>query len=397
MSNLIDGINFFELESEKYWSFPKSSKKDPKIEAKKMIFSGDYVGSRKIDGAYYRFVKDMEGNMTLQGRNKSVKGIYLNKIGHVPHLQSFFKALPNGTCLLGEIYFPKKEGSHNVTTIMGCLEDKAIRRQEEGDKLHYYVFDVWAYDGKSLLNTQMKERVKYLNIIQKYLYDNDEYGKKDSSNLFSHGENVILKAKFPEVHFANYYEGKTLWENLQKILENGGEGIVITKKDGIPEPNKRKAYKTLKIKKEISQTIDCFFTGKTTAPTRLYSGKEIETWKYWENVRTREKIEGEHWKDYHEGAPIEPVTKPYFNGWAGSLEIGVLKDKKVFPIGWLSGVSDEIKANVNKYKNQPIEVTAMEFTEDKALRHGKLVKFRPDLQIDDCNYEKIWGKDEEIK
>ena len=397
MSNLIDGINFFELPAEKYWSFPKSSKKDPKIEAKKMIFSGDYVGSRKIDGAYYRFVKDMEGNMTLQGRNKSVKGIYLNKIGHVPHLQSFFKALPNGTCLLGEIYFPKKEGSHNVTTIMGCLEDKAIRRQEEGDKLHYYVFDVWAYNGKSLLNVQMEERVKYLNIIQKYLYDNDEYGKKDASNLFPHGENVILKAKFPEVHFANYYEGKTLWENLQKILENGGEGIVITKKDGIPEPNKRKAYKTLKIKKEITQTIDCFFTGKYSPPTRLYSGKEIETWKYWENVRTLEKLNGEHWKDYNEGVPIEPVTKPYFYGWAGSLEIGVLKKGKVFPIGWLSGVSDEIKANVDKYKNQPIEVTAMEFTEDRALRHGKLVKFRPDLLLIDCNYEKIWGNNEETK
>jgi hypothetical protein len=33
----------------------------------------------------------------------------------------------------------------------------------------------------------------------------------------------------------------------------------------------------------------------------------------------------------------------------------------------------------------------MEFTEDRALRHGKLVKFRPDLKFEDCNYEKIWG------
>ena len=81
MSNLIDGINFFELESEKYWSFPKSYKKDSKAETKQMIFSGNYIGARKMDGAYYRFVKDMNGNMTLQGRNKSVKGIYLNKIG----------------------------------------------------------------------------------------------------------------------------------------------------------------------------------------------------------------------------------------------------------------------------------------------------------------------------
>lgn len=397
MSNLIDGINFFELESERYWSFPKSYKKDPKTETKQMIFSGEYIGSRKIDGAYYRFVKDMEGNMTLQGRSRSVKGGFLNKIGHVPHLQKFFDFLPNGTCLLGELYFPDNEGSHNVTTIMGCLEPKAIKRQEIGKKLHYYIFDVWAYDGESLLNIPAKERVKYIDFIMDEAYNIDNFAIRDEMKMFPHGREATLKQRFPEIDFAKYYEGKKLWEVLQKILENGGEGIVITRKDSYAEPGKRKAHKTLKIKKEIAQTIDCFFTGKTAAPTRLYSGKEIETWKYWENVRTREKIEGEHWKDYHEGAPIEPVTKPYFNDWAGSLEIGVLKDKKVFPIGWLSGVSDEIKANVNKYKNQPIEVTAMEFTEDKALRHGKLVKFRPDLQIDDCNYEKIWGKDEEIK
>ena len=363
---LIDNVDFFELESEKYWSFPKSYRGNPKTETKNMIFSNEYIGSRKIDGAYYRFIKDMDGNMSLQGRNRSVKGIFLNKIGHVPHLQSFFNSLPNGTCLLGEIYFPKKEGSHNVTTIMGCLEDKAIRRQEEGDKLCYYIFDIWAYDGKSLLNTPIEERIKYLIKIRNYI-------------------------KIPEIHLAIYFEGKKLWEMLQVILENNGEGMVITKKGTHPEPGKRPARKTLKIKKEISQTIDCFFTGKTTAPTRLYSGKEITTWKYWENARTLEKIEGEHWKDYHDGAPIEPVTKPYFYGWVGSLEIGVLKDGKIFPIGWLSGLADEIKANPDNYKLKPIEVTAMEFTPDNALRHGKLVQFRDDLKIEDCTYEKIWG------
>ena len=387
MSNLIDGINFFELETERYWSFPKSYKKDPKVETKQMIFSGDYIGSRKIDGAYYRFVKDMEGNMTLQGRNRSVKGNFLNKIGHVPHLKKFFDFLPNGTCLLGELYFPGNEGSHNVTTIMGCLEQKAIKRQETGKKLYYYVFDVWAYNGKSLLNLPAKERIKYIDTII------DE-GYKYNSALASQNKNATLKPPFSKVVFARYYEGAKLWEVLQKILEEGGEGVVITKKDSHAEPGKRKAHKTLKIKKEIAQTIDCFFTGNYSAPTRLYSGKEIETWRYWENVRTLEKLEGEHWKDYYGGAPIEPVTKPYFNGWAGSLEIGVLKKGKVFPIGWLSGVSDEIKANVDKYKNQPIEVTAMEFTDDRALRHGKLVCFRPDLKLIDCSYEKIWGKDE---
>lgn len=390
---LIDNINFFELPAEKYWSIPRTSKKDPKVEAKRMIFSNNYIGARKIDGAYYRFIKDMEGNISLQGRNKSVKGIYLNKIGHVPHLQKFFNTLPNGTCLLGEIYFPNKEGSHNVTTIMNCLEDKAIARQEKRDKLHYYVFDIWAYNGKSLMNTSFEERIKYINRIKDDLYTVNHIDVLDQYKIFPHGRDAAIHQFFPEVDFAQYFSGATLWDQLHYILKIGGEGIVITKKDSVPEPGKRKAYKTLKIKKEISQTIDCFFTGKATPPTTDYSGKEIETWKYWQNIRTGEKLNGEYYDDYFKGAPIIPITKSYFNGWAGSLEIGVirLKDNKIIPIGYISGLSDEIKANWKDYKNKPIEVTAMEFTEDRALRHGKLVKFRPDLTIEDCNYEKIWG------
>ena len=77
MSLIINGVNFNELEAEKYWSFPKNYKKDSKAETKNMIFSGDYIGARKMDGAYYRFIKDMDGNMSLQGRSRSVKGIFL--------------------------------------------------------------------------------------------------------------------------------------------------------------------------------------------------------------------------------------------------------------------------------------------------------------------------------
>ena len=134
---LIDNVNFYELETQKYWSFPKSYKKDSKAETKNMIFSGDYIGARKMDGAFYKFIKDEDGNMGLFGRSKSVTGVYLNKINWVPQLQSFFDALPNGTCLLGEIYFPDKEGSSNVTTIMGCLEEKARERQHKNGYLYY--------------------------------------------------------------------------------------------------------------------------------------------------------------------------------------------------------------------------------------------------------------------
>ena len=176
---------------------------------------------------------------------------------------------------------------------------------------------------------------------------------------------------------------------------SGGEGIVMTKKGTCPEPGKRPARKTLKVKKEINQTIDCIFTGVGTPPTRTYEGKEIETWKYWENVRTGDKMEGEFYKEYTEGMAIEPVTKPYFHGWVSSLEIGLVKGNKVVPIGFISGLADEVKANHQKYKGLPIEVTCMEILPTGGLRHAKLVRFRPDLAITDCTWSKVFGDENE--
>ena len=374
MSMMIDGIDFEELAAEKYWSFPKSFKGDPKEETRNMIFSGNYAGARKMDGAYYRFIKDMDGNMRLQGRSKSVNGEYLDKLDHVPQLMPYFESLPNGTCLLGEIYFPNNEGSSNVTTIMGCLTPKAIERQEKGDKLHYYIFDVWAYGGESFMDYTFDKRITVLDGLFEEWAD-------DRATEEPHA--------VPYVEFAQYLTGISLWEHLQETLASGGEGIVMTKIASVPSPGKRTARKTLKVKKELSENIDCFFTGRGTAPTRLYSGKEIKSWKYWQNIRTGEMVEGEMYADYAKGALIEPVTKPFFYGWVGSLESGVLKDGEVYPIGYLSGLTDEIKADPHGQAMKCIEVTAMEILPTGGIRHGKLERFRPDLAPSDCTWEKL--------
>ena len=370
MNNFIDGVDFYNLEVQKYWSFPKSYKGDPKTETKNMIFSGDYVGAEKIDGALYIFVKDEDGNMGLYGRSRGVDGEFSQKIEWVPHLHEFFNSLPNGTCLLGEIYLPSKPGSRYVTTIMGCLVDKAIARQET-EKLHYYVFDILAWDGENLLKRNIENRLDYLEkeIREEIIVSFEDY-----------------------VEVANYYEGKELWTVLQTALSRGGEGIVITKKGTCYQPGKRPARQTLKIKKEIQNTIDCFFTGRASAPTRLYTGKEIESWMYWEDISTGEKILGNKFKEYSKGLPYEPVTKPYYFNWAGSLEIGLVKNNMIVPIGTISGVTDEIKADWKKYEKQVIEVAAMEiFSDTKALRHAKMIQFRPDKTWKECSWEQLEG------
>ena len=363
MFGYIDNYNFKEMEAMRYYSHPKSYKGDPKEEAKKRIFSEEWLGARKMDGAFAKFIKDEDGNMMLLSRSRNVNGEFPNKIDHVPHLFNFFNSLPNGTCLLGEIYFPSHEGSNEVTKIMGCITDKAIERQKN-DPLHYYIFDILAFDNVSFMPFRAEDRFNYINEIKnKYNYKN--------------------------IEFANYYKGLELWNMIQETLASGGEGGVIIHKDSKYQPGKRSTKVSLKIKKELQDTIDCFFTGRISSPARDYTGKDIENWKYWENIRTGKLINAPMFNEYYKGEPYEPVTKSYYMGMAGSLEIGVYQNNKIKPIGYLSGLSEEIKMNYNKYKMRVIEVTAMQLTDDKMLRHPKFVRFRDDKQPQDCLWEQI--------
>lgn len=371
MTGLIDSVNFHSMEAMRYWSAPPSWTPERKRqEVQSAIFSNEYIGARKMDGAFYKFIKDMNGEMELLGRSKSVSGDYLDKLAWVPQLKPFFDALPNGTCLLGEIYFPDNEGSNHVTTIMGCLADKARTRQEKGSKLHYYVFDVLAWSGASLYKQPIIQRIKMLDKCK------------------------AIGVDYVEV--AQYYRGQQLWDQLQEILADGGEGIVITKVKADYQPGKRTAHLTMKVKKELQETIDVVIMG-ANPPTRFYKGSEILTWQYWEDTRTGEKLKGDFYKDYSDGLTLEPVTKAYWNGWAGSLVIGIRKDDKIVQIGSLSGVTEEVLANWKNYVGRVAEITGMQImdTENMGIRHPKLVAMRPDLSAKDTDWYRWFAQGEE--
>ena len=375
MYGYIDGLDFVNLPAEKYWSFSKTYKGNKKEEIKYMITSGSHIGSVKKDGHYARFIKDEDGNMILQGRTQSVSGEYLNKIEWVPQCQSFFDSIPNGTCLLGELYFPNQKGSRKVTTILGCLKDKALARQEQGEKLCYYVFDIWAYNGKNLLKITAEERINtYLNNKINSLFDKEKYIEK-----------------------AIYYSGNELWEKLGEALSSGEEGMVITRKDSHAEPGKRTARKTLKIKQEINDTIDAFIDGNYKSATRDYKGKTpLDQYSYWENIRTGE-ISGKcKFLEYTNGEPWEPVSRLYALGYAGSISFSVMKDNTPVRIGYISGITDEMRKgiveNPEKYINKVYELSAMEIEhigESYSLRHGKIEKERPDKSYTECDFSQI--------
>jgi ATP-dependent DNA ligase len=327
------------------------------------------------------FLKDEDGNMYLRPRSRNVKKEFINKIDWVPHLHSFFESLPNGTCLLGEIYLPSNEQAKSTTSIMNCLLDKAIKRQEK-EKLIYYIFDVLALNGKSLLEESAKNRFNALESLHYIDYDES----------------------YPYIEWAQYETGKELWNTIQNLLADGYEGVVITRGDSHYLPGKRTNKDTLKIKKELQETIDCVVIG-ANAPTKIYTGKEPEIWEYWFDESTNEKILAKDFLEkthkniytaYVEGATVIPVTKNWFYGWAGSWKLGAFKDGKIVQIGSLSGLTDEMKENWKDYVGKVCEVSAMETSENqeggRGLRHPKLIAIRDDINPEECTYERIFEK-----
>ena len=376
MEKIIDGYNFFEMEAEKYFAPPSSWSQEKKQEwAQNKIFSGEWYGAQKRDGAFFMFLKDEDGNMYLRPRSRNVKKEFINKIDWVPHLHNFFNEIDNGTCFLGEIYLPSNEQAKSTTSIMNCLLDKAIKRQEK-EKLRYYIFDVLAENGKSYLNMKAKDRFDLLNSF---------------ARAYSHNY----------IDWAQYTTGKELWNQIQQLLADGYEGVVITRGDSHYLPGKRTNKDTLKIKKELQETIDCVVIG-ANAPTKIYTGKEPEIWEYWFNESTNEKILAKDFLEkthkniytaYVEGATVIPVTKNWFYGWAGSIKLGLYDNGNLLHVGDLSGVADEIKENWHDYVGAVFEISCMEITENQqggwGFRHPKLLSVRTDKSVQDCTIDQV--------
>ena len=368
MKGFAGGIDWLNAEAMKYWSFASSYKGDKKADTRNMIFSGDYLGAIKVDGYYERLIKDEDGNIFMVARSKNVQGEPVEKIDWVPQIHDFMNGLPNGTVLLSECYLPGDEGSKKITSLLGCLKEKCIARQEKGQKLHFYVFDVMAWDGDDFTKNPFEQRIEFLSDIL-YSYSTSEY-----------------------IEWAQYYDGEELWNKLQAALADGREGMVIMRKDAPVYFKRTPARVSLKIKKELRETIDCFFTGRATAPKRDYQGKEIENWPYWCNQETSERLPvGNHYYEaFMEGKPYIPVTKPYYFHWAGSVEIGVVDEYgNPMSIGYLSGVTDDIKEHYKEYRKRVIEIGAMELNDTGGLRHAKMLGWRYDKTWEECSISQL--------
>lgn len=362
----ISRYDFGEMEAMKYYSPPASWTDEKKKDTvRNRIFSGEWIATEKKDGFFGKLVKDDEGNVLLYTRSRNTQGKFPDKYDWVPQLHDYFNALPNGTCLLGEMYLPSQPGSKNVQTILGCLPEKARDRQEKGEKIHFYVFDCLAWGGINLINVGYGRRAHYVQMIGNEYQD-------------------------PYVTYGEYYSGAELWDYLQEILADGKEGIVIMHKDGVYEPGKRPSKTTLKVKQELKQTIDCIIIG-ANSPTKIYTGKSLETWQYWVDEMTDQRLDlKSHEVAYREGAPIVPVTKNYYNHWAGSLRLGLLKDGIMTYFGDLSGLTEEILENWRNYVGKVCEVGGMSIDPESGhIRHPRFLGWRADKKPNECLWEQV--------
>ena len=331
---------------------------------------GTWFAEIKKDGALYMYVKGLGGENYLFGRTKSKKtGLLTEKSANVPHIISALSQLPNGTILLGEIYYPGKT-SKDVTSIMGCLPAKAIERQDGiYGPIHYYIYDCLGFNGTSLLNYTNWTRYQVVKrIFEKYSITREE---------------IELAAAITE----------EIYPSIGKALSEGEEGLVVKKKDAYYEPGKRPM--TMLKAKQVDY-IDAVIIG-FKEPEKMYAGKELESWSF--NIREDgNRLQGSYsWLKENGYNPI-PVTKHYYYGWNNAIEIGAYDNEgKIHSIGTIaSGLTDYMREDMSvhpdKYLGKVVEIQCMmKDNKEQTLRHGFFLKTREDKPATECLLEDIFS------
>lgn len=365
------------IEAMKIWSLPENKKEN----LPEYCNSGEYFGQLKKDGFWYEFNKT-EHYSYLFSRNESREtGLLTEKIKNVPHIEKALSSIPKDTILIGEIYVPGGT-SKDTTRIMGCLPATAIKRQNEEGLIHYYLHDIIAFNGISLLKMPCEKRYQILKkVVENY-------------NLL---ENDFIE--LAEIYTEN------IFEEIGNALARGEEGMVLKKKDAVYSPGKKPAWSAIKCKKVDCVDVVCL--GFEDA-TKEYNGTELETWQYWVIEQESELGKGD-WRLYKKinGSPVHiksplfrtiPVTKAHYLNWKTAIQIGAYDNENNLKlIGTVSsGLTDEMKKNIserpNDYIGKVIKVQCMEKDSNaNTLRHPFFRGFRIDKNAEECLLSEIFN------
>jgi ATP-dependent DNA ligase len=258
--------------------------------------------------------------------------------------------MPN-LLLDGEINYPGKTSQY-CTHVTGSDPSTAIAFQNDKGPIHYTIFDMLRTPkGTWLMKTPYSERRKLLE----YFYTH--YVKGSLMEPYIHLTQCIL-------------ENKAAFKD--RILDEGGEGVVIKKLNSPYIMGKKPKWIWMKIKQE--DEADLIITG-FDPPTKEYTGSSFDSWPYWKD----------------EGGIQIPVSKHYYYGWIGAIQLSAYVNGVLTKICTSAGMDEEIRKdmteNGNLYLGRVAQIGYMEKTEAGYPRHPKFIALHPDKEAKECTWE----------
>lgn len=307
-----------------------------------ILKSSEYAAEEKIDGCHY---------LCYGGRFLSTDNI--EKTNNYPHLRDFFLNLRMPNLILdGEVNFPGKT-SQFCTRVSGCTDSKvAIAFQNDYTPIHYTIWDILRTPkGTWLINTPFEKRRAILEEFYTRLIAPTDMSK------YIHLTQIC-------------YEGKK--EFFENIISAGREGCVLKHKDSLYVMGKKPKWQWMKLKQK--DEADLIVIGYKN-PVVEYKGSQIESWPYWKEIN----------------GILRPVTKDFYMGWIGALELGAYVNRKLTPICTCAGLNESLKEQISKHSNtflnKVCKISYMECTEAGYPRHPRFEMFHESKTPIECTWQ----------
>lgn len=287
-----------------------------------------YVPEVKYDGYSYLF-SDGEFYSRNLSTAKGNEGSPICKSEWIPHLWGYLRGLYNsyGIDFQGELFYPDGT-SDDVTTIMGCTQDEAIKRQLTRGKLHYMLVDIRKFMGINVMHEPYYVRRALLEHVYSFM--------------------TLQMKEF--IHISEIMPDAI--SSFRMIVSNGGEGLVIKDTSRIYVPDKKPAGTWIKCKKEV--TFDCtildFNNNGTGKNKDLFGSMVVGMFD-------------------SNGKMVE----------VANVSSGIPDQLRI-----------EMSLNREEYRGKVVEVSAMQPNPKKlSFRHPRFVRLRPDKQQSDCDINGI--------
>jgi ATP-dependent DNA ligase len=307
----------------------------------KLLDSSDWAMEEKIDGCRYEVL----GYRFYSSDN-------VEKTDNFPHLRDFFRKLAMYNLILdGELHYPGKTSQY-ATHVTGPLPAGALAFQELNGYIHYTIFDMLRSPKANwLIKNTYKERRNLLV----YFYNTYVQGTEMEQYIHLVPVTVDNKRTF-----------------LQDLLDNGFEGGVLKKLDSLYIMGKKPMWQWMKFKQ--NDETDLVIIGYVQAK-REYTGKNLETWSYWQEINGTEV----------------PVTENHYKNWIGSVKLGAYVDGDLIHICDASGMNqamrEELSRNKEAYIGKVARVTFMEKTTDGFPRHPNFKNLHETKTAKECTWE----------